>query len=228
MTTLTVLPNQSEWLMWMGVPPLLAQTALACTDPLPAGVAAYVAGVRYVFKPTDELFAEKPVGGFPLVLHGPAGTGKTIAAIRALAEIVSLRMPNVDPLYRYRRARHFRPAEGYWVDWPGVSELFRQDAGDDPAPEWPKIKAILDGGCYQDGRLFGGQILVLDDLSRERATEYNRDRLQYILRKRYQNGLVTIITTNTHPDDWVGAYGEVMANFLGRTSISVELTEVYR
>jgi DNA replication protein DnaC len=68
-----------------------------------------------------------------------------------------------------------------------------------------------------------GDYLLLDDISRERVTEYNTGELQRIVRRRADNGYPTIVTTNHHPDDWEANHGEALADFFDRSFMHVEI-----
>jgi DNA replication protein DnaC len=66
--------------------------------------------------------------------------------------------------------------------------------------------------------------VVLDDISRERGTAFNHDRLHYYLRKRSNDCLITIVTTNYAPDEWPSVYGDVLGPFMQRSLVAAEVT----
>jgi DNA replication protein DnaC len=109
---------------------------------------------------------QQPTKG--LLLRGTEGTGKTHIAIAILKEIIQ------------------KGHEGlYW----NVPELFcelRRTMGN---------STDIDEGSILDEAI-ETQLLVLDDLGAEKASEYVLDRLYLIINGRYENDLPTLITTN--------------------------------
>ena len=111
-------------------------------------------------------------------------------------------------------------AMGRFVDWQSASELFRSSNSDDDDGE---TAAEIRKSTIPTGPVAKrGDFLLIDDISRERPTEYNTGELQRIIRRRASEGFPTIITTNHAPDDWEQKHGEVLAGYLHRTFVPVE------
>ena len=66
-------------------------------------------------------------------------------------------------------------------------------------------------------------MVVIDDISRERQTEFNQDRLHSILRKRNNECFLTILTTNFSPDQWADVYGPVLGAYMQRAFVDAEV-----
>lgn len=197
----------------------------------PAAVKHWLNHLDYVHKPTEDKFKEQPdLIGTGLILYGPSGTGKTVMAAQILRDILrSNRMHWVDDS---SRSRLLFSMLGLFCDWQDLSEYLRQQHADTPPSEWETIRAALlgspiairDGDDVQRGPFFGGGVVVLDDLSRERVTEYNLDRLHAILRKRHNQSLITVLTTNYGEDEWPKVYGPVLGSFMIRAFVSAEIS----
>jgi hypothetical protein len=176
---------------------------------------------KYIYRPSVDMMLKQPkYPGLGLLLHGASGTGKTSIASRLLLELVRSKVENSDP-----SGQNFTwhgSAMGLFVDWQDVSESFRMAASKDD------LHAVKADEFRMKMRPTGpmntrGDILVIDDISRERRTEFNSGELHRILRRRYDNCYPTIITTNHNPDEWDDVYGDVMASFLTRAFLSVEI-----
>ena len=157
--------------------------------------------------------------GRGLLLYGPAGTYKTTTAAAILLHAVRRGLMNTDPTDRNITWHGW--AMGRFVDWQEVSELFRS-ANDDEADDFDATeirKALIPTGPT----LNRADYLVLDDISRERATEWNTSELQRIIRRRGDNGYPTIVTTNTTPKEWESIHGEPLTDFFDRSFVHVEI-----
>lgn len=158
--------------------------------------------------------------GVGLALHGPAGSGKTTLACAFLLKLARMKVENADPTSR--NYTWFGAAMGLFVDWQSASELFRQAvSSEEKQEEAEELRARM----RPDGPMqHRGDFLVLDDISRERTTEFNLNELHRVLRIRHNECFPTIITTNHPPSKWYEVYGPVLAGFLERSSIPVEVS----
>lgn len=202
----------------MGVP--LKVAAHAVQDiPMDEALHWWIGELPHVFRPDRAHLVVKPeLVGHGLILHGPTGTRKTTTAARLLLKVIRMQIPNTDPT-----GRNFTwhgCAMGRFVDWQVASDLFRRAAGQDEevVDEAKAVARRMRPGGPMTER---GDFLVLDDVSRERRTEFNSNELHRILRERHSGCYPTIITTNHDPSEWDDVYGEVMAGFMGREFTAV-------
>ena len=217
-----------DLLLAAGVPGTLARRATALTPKtMPSGAAYWVDHLDSIHKPSMDAVREEPdLVGTGLVLCGESGKGKTIMAIQILLHI--LRSDRLHWVDDSTRSRLMFSILGRFFDWQDLSEMLRRSNSDTPPAGWPLARGCLDGApiAGEDpyrGPFSGGGVVVIDDVSRERQTEYNRDRLHAILRKRNNDSLLTILTTNFSPDEWADVYGPVLSAFMQRAFIAVEV-----
>ena len=205
-----------QLLSHMGVPMKYVGDALAVD--LPAEVSKWLENLPFIFRPSYENLS-RHLCGMGLIFYGEPGTRKTTTAAATLLAAIQTRTPNTDPTghnFTWHGA-----AMGRFVDWQEASEVFRSaNSGDeDEAMIANEIRtAMIPSGPM----LNRADFLVLDDISRERPTEYNTTELQRILRRRGDNGYPTILTTNTQPEFWPAAHGEALAGYLSRAFTPVE------
>lgn len=188
----------------------------------PEDIEGWLESLPYIFRPSFERMVEKPdLCGIGLVLWGPPSSYKTTTAAALLLSAIRRKIPNTDPTgqnFTWHGA-----AMGRFVDWQSASEMFRSaNSDDDDSDTAAEIRrAVIPSGPVNRR----GDFLVIDDISRERPTEYNTGELQRIIRRRASEGFPTIVTTNHSPDEWVEHHGEVLAGYLERTFIDVEFSE---
>ncbi|MCL6557396.1 MAG: ATP-binding protein [Firmicutes bacterium] len=131
-------------------------------------------------------FAEKPVGG--LLLSGPVGTGKTFAA----ACVVNAYLDRLK-----------------WVTFGNVLDLLgrlrRSYSEAAQEEEW----RILD-------ELAKVPLLVIDDLGKEKVSEWVEQILYQVIDGRYRDGRPLIVTTNFDPGTLVERYPEVGPAMMSR------------
>lgn len=130
--------------------------------------------------------------GKGLLLHGSLGSGKTAAATLVIREAV-------------RRA----PLHAWFITAQGIDHAARNRR-----EETPNGRKIWD-------LLVGGQILVIDDLGAERNTDWNGRWIEQIVRTRYHEQLLTVITTNITPEI-LAADKPWLGSLMGETFVSLE------
>lgn len=124
-----------------------------------------------------------------LFLVGASGTGKTILAQAVLKE-----------LFRDR------PVSGRFVTADRYVEMIKDQFDNDN--ELPEMYAMPHLVKYLKG-LF--DVVVLDGVGQERQTEFNQHEVGSLVRRRYEDGRTTIITTTLSPSDFVRRYGQRVA-----------------
>ena len=131
-----------------------------------------------------------PEGGRGLSLAGPAGTGKTHLAVAVTRALID------------------RGISAVVANVPMLLLTFRGTfSGDHPA----RFDQMLDLLCSCEH-------LVLDDLGRERPTEWARETLYLVVNARYQECLGTSLTTNLSPVELRARLGEPILDRLAETN----------
>ena len=217
-----------DLLVEAGVPKNLASRAAALDmKPLPQPARQWLDNLDYIHRPTMEQVREKPhLGGVGLVLYGDGGTGKTTMALQIMLEVIrSNRLHWIDDS---KKSRILVSMLGTYVDWQDLSAMLRKEAGGEDSREWRLLEYLLEGEPYlgehqRNGPYRGGGVVLIDDISRERQTEFNQDRLHSILRKRNTEAFLTILTTNFSPDQWADVYGPVLGAYMKRAFVDAEV-----
>lgn len=109
-----------------------------------------------------------------MVMVGPAGCGKTHIAVGILRAIAEAKR-DTDETFSLFRSR--------FVVVPELLDTLRERIGD------PTVRDPLPA-------LMEAPLVVLDDLGREKPTEWVTDRLYVLVNSRYNAKLPTIVTTN--------------------------------
>lgn len=147
----------------------------------------------------EQLFAGQiPANGFGL--GGTTGGGKTMAVAAIIKAYAASRVKSYKPK---RRFAFMGPLSGVrWTSWPDEVAWLRANALDLTASE--RIE-----------RLAEAQLLILDDLGRERikgsySDDWAASQLDHVINHRYRCELPTIWTTNVTEMDLVNLYGAAM------------------
>jgi DNA replication protein DnaC len=122
--------------------------------------------------------------GHGLCFVGTTGVGKTTLACRL-----------VDALCR-------RGNPAYYLNWPLFLAWVRQGI-DTTEGSGDALTAICNA-----------PVLVLDDLGREKPSEWTKDQLYVVMERRYSEALPTIVTTNETTDAWDTRFGAAVASRL--------------
>jgi hypothetical protein len=214
--------DDRELLAHMGVPRRFISHAVAMLDSdIHPDIDKWLENLPYIFRPSNENL-DKHLCGTGLVFTGPGATRKTTTAAATLLRAIRQEIPNTDPTLR--NWTWHGACMGRFVDWQEASELFRSaNSGDEEAEDQAaEVRAAMN---HTGPPLTNGDILLIDDISRERTTEFNVGELHRIIRRRADEGWPTILTTNHAQNEWADVYGEVFAAYLARTNDVVEFGE---
>jgi len=215
--------SDPELLQHMGVPDQVAARA-TMVKRLPSLAETWLENLPYIFRPAMELVLENPdMAGTGLILHGPTGTRKTTTAAAILLKTIRKLIPNTDPT-RKNFTWH-GAAMGLFVDWQDASETFRKGSGESEDAAFESLLLVQRMRPGGDDMTKRGDFLVVDDISRERSTQFNSNELHRILRQRHRDLFPTILTTNHAPKEWVDVYGDPMAGFMSRAFIPIEFSK---
>lgn len=213
-----------ELLMHMGVPPRLHPYAVRDVGRrMDERIEFWFEHLPYIFRPQQDKADEKPeLLGKGLIFYGPSGKGKTVAAATVLLRVIRMGIENADPTGR--NWSWFGWCMGAFEDWQDASDMMRRGSSrseENPAQESEAMNQRMLAMGPMENR---GDFLVIDDISRERRTEFNSGELHRVLRHRENYGYPTILTTNHPPKDWTLVYDEALAGFLDRAFLPVEFS----
>ncbi len=156
---------------------------------------------------------EKVRSGSGLYLFGKYGTGKThlaIATVRALMEAnpneFGARYDDTSPLYDPDREEY----RGLYCSFFSVVELLDLwKPGSDAKRHW---------GDWLFFRAKNDDLVVLDDIGAEKASEWTGDRLYAVVDARYRNQKATIFTTDCSEKELVdNGYGRIVSRIFEMT-----------
>jgi len=131
-----------------------------------------------------------PAGGRGLTLSGPAGTGKTHLAVAVTRALVE---------------------RGFCAVIANVPMLLLEFRGTFRGERPDRFDQMLDLLCRCEH-------LVLDDLGRERPTEWVQETLYLVVNARYEDCLATSVTTNLSPGELRARLGEPILDRLTETN----------
>lgn len=198
-----------ELLRYMDVPPkywddVVHREAMS----MPLAVVDWAQNLPSIYRPLPSA-PNKGRFGQGLIFYGEARSGKTTHAARLLLHLVRLGIHNNDP-GGYNRWDGW--CMGRFVDWQEASAVFRAGFSSPEAGE--RAEALRNSMMSMGPMLEQANFLVIDDLTRERGTEFNVSELARIVRYRGDHGYPTIITTNHTPDEWESRYSEFLSGYL--------------
>lgn len=137
-----------------------------------------------------------------MLLIGRPGSGKTHLAVGVLRGI-ALRRRAVDPTFTHFRSR--------FVVVPEFLDDLRERISDPSVPDpLPELKTC--------------PLLVLDDLGREKPTEWVTDRLYVLVNHRYNRKLPTIVTSNYPLSELADRGYDAMVSRLRESAKVVQVT----
>lgn len=170
---------------------------------------ASIADLGYLTKPivdsVQEMF-EPPekndkVG---VIFCGPAGSGKTHAAY-AVMNMLKEKNPEM-----------IAHMTSYSVAMSSLKNEFAHDSYEEMGSTWDKLNN--DSGMY-DG------LLLIDDLSSQKLTDFEIDKIMMFLERRLNSYMPFLITTNVKMDDFKSVFGERLASRLFGYATIVEFEE---
>lgn len=141
---------------------------------------------------------ERPRG---IVMIGKPGSGKTHLAVGILRAL-ALSHRDTDPTYRGFRSK--------FVVVPEFLDQLRERIGDSTVPD--PLPDLMDA-----------PLVVLDDLGREKPTEWVVDRLYVLINRRYNAMLPTIATSNYPLSELAGRGYEAMMSRLRDSATLITL-----
>ena len=128
-----------------------------------------------------------------IIFCGPSGSGKTHAAYAVMHMINEANPEMIGYMTTYSEA---------------LSELkneFHNGSYEDLGSVWDKLNN--DSGMY-DG------VLLVDDVSSQKLTDFEVDKLMMFLERRFNSYMPFILTTNVKPKDFKQVFGERLASRL--------------
>jgi len=89
------------------------------------------------------------------------------------------------------------------------------------------LKSNFDGHGYRNEQIINNlskvEILILDDLGAEKASEWVAETLYILIDERYSNMNTTILTSNYHPSDLVGRLGDRVVSRISEMCRIIEI-----
>lgn len=146
-----------------------------------------VDAVREMFEPPAK---NDKVG---IVFCGPAGSGKTHAAYAVIRMLSEVNPEMVAFMTTYAEA------------FSSLKSEFASGAYEEMGSTWDRLNN--DSGMY-DG------LLLLDDVSSQKLTDFEVDKLMMFLERRFNSYMPFILTTNVKQEDFKSVFGERIASRL--------------
>lgn len=126
-----------------------------------------------------------------IVFYGPAGSGKTHAAYSLIKMLSEKNPESIAFTTTYSQA---------FMD---LKNEFAHDGYQEMGSMWDKLNN--ESGMY-DG------ILLVDDVSSQKLTDFEVDKMMMFLEKRLNSFMPFILTTNVKPQDFKAVFGERIAS----------------
>lgn len=150
----------------------------------------------------------QPACGIGLRLVGKPGHGKT-----ALAAVIAQHLIYAVPQEAWQPidgGRVNRPV--YFASYPDILRIAGRAMKDDGGDDSILLEALFGESSDKNGNV---RVLVIDDLGKEHrtASHWAENLFDHLLRRRYDLGLPTIVTSNVAPSQWGTTYGEAMESF---------------
>jgi DNA replication protein DnaC len=160
-----------------------------------------------------------------LVLSGAPGTGKTHLAVGVLASRLQAWLAT------YPKSWWEVPAERDG-DRPAISRRPALEVRFIVVPSFlDRLRAAIRYADRDDPlpELFDVDLLVLDDLGREKVTDWATERLYVLVNERYNRRRPTIVTTNYSPDELAArGYDALVSRLVEGASVVVLTAADYR
>lgn len=137
-----------------------------------------------------------------VVLSGPAGTGKTYAMYAIINRL------------RKRNPESIAYVTTYSAMMTSLKSEFANGSYLDMGSVWDRINN--ESGLYRG-------VLFIDDLSSQKLTDFEVDKMMMFLETRLNSYLPFVITTNIVPEDFKNVFGERLASRLFGYAALVEL-----
>lgn len=151
--------------------------------------------------------------GLGLLIAGPPGRGKSLAAAVVLNEVRALGSNGYFTTFvaYVKRLQTLMELRDAWA------KLGDQDAYD----EWQGIRNILKD---QRNKL---PLVVVDDVGKEHTTttRFAEDEFDFLLRRRFDKGLPSVITSNLAPERWAKTYNDSMGSFIYEAFVIIEVAD---
>ena len=128
-----------------------------------------------------------------VIFCGPAGSGKTHAAYAVMRMIAEKNPEMVSFMTTYSQA------------FSAIKSEFASSTHEDMGSVWDRLNN--ESGMY-DG------LLLIDDVSSQKLTDFEVDKLMMFLEKRFNSYMPFLLTTNVRPEDFGAVFGERLASRL--------------
>lgn len=212
-------PQRRRWHRLANLPVKHTDVRLADLGAVPPAVANFV---------RDYKAGENT--GVGLALTGKPGRGKTTLACAILNELVweapkATLGHHPEAAFSMNRPLVFTEFASYLAD---KKRLFKMEAqGLMDTPDYSKIDTLCEGieaACPND--TWNCRVAVLDDLGKEHSTRtrWAEDSYDEILRRRFNRGYATIVTSNSPVEKWGDIYSESMADFAREAFVEVAVS----